>query len=114
MRHRICATVVVCLACTTAVFATPPESIKLDYDSKEKILHIEVTHVTHNLRQHHLRRIMISRNGEEVGTINMTTQKTSSSVLLDAPLEANPGDKITVEAQCNKSGPREETLIIPQ
>ena len=113
MRYSICILTAALFIFPATVGATPPEAITMNYDAKEKMLHIEVQHNSHNLRQHHLRRIQVLKNDEEVGTINLTTQTTPSSVSVTVPLDANPGDQITVEAQCNKSGPRQEMLTIP-
>lgn len=112
--YRICAMTVIFMTAATLVAATPAKSIKLNYDDKLKTLHIEVEHYTNNPREHRVRRIEVFKNGEEVGVVNMTTQTTASTVVLDVPLEAAAGDKILVEVQCNKSGPRQETLTVPE
>lgn len=95
-------------------WAIPPSSIELKYLPDEKKLHIEINHVSHNLRVHHIRKIEIYLNNEEVETINLTTQTSPSQVIRDVDLEAKPDDQIRVLAICSDAGRKEETLVVPQ
>jgi len=94
------------------VFARPPSEIDLTYDADKKTLHIEMIHVTNNLREHHIRRIFIYQNDQEVQDIRLVTQTTASMLIQDVPLEAKEGDVIRIKAICKEGGYKEEELTI--
>ena len=96
------------------VGATPPSSIELTYDPQKKNLHIEIAHVAHDPRRHHIRKVEISINTEKPTDLYFPTQTTPSFLIIDFPLQAKEGDKIRVLAICNEAGRGEETLIIPE
>ena len=88
-------------------------SIKLDYNIDQKILHIDVGHVTTNVRDHFIRRIEVYKNDEEIVKMNFASQKVKGQIE-DISLDAKEKDIIRVKAFCNESGPKEETLVVPE
>lgn len=95
-------------------WATPPSSIELTYDPDKKNLHIEIAHVAHDPRRHHIRKVEVYLNDEKPIDLYFATQTKPSMLITDVALEAKAGDKIRVLAICNEAGRREETLIVPE
>ena len=96
------------------VFSHPPTDLALTYDLNTQILHIGMTHVTGNIREHHIRRLMISKNDEPPVSITIVKQTTPSSEVDDIPFSAKPTDTIRVEAFCKEGGSATTTLVIPE
>ena len=94
--------------------AHPPSSIDLQYNLPDKILHIEIKHVTHDPREHHIRKILISVNSGEPQVVYLSTQTTPAYDSEDISLEAKEGDLIRVEAVCSDAGRLEATLTVPE
>ena len=105
-------TFLIFMATTTS--AHPPTGMKLDYNQTTGTLHIEMRHVTGNMRKHYIRRILVYKNQEEPISLAIPQQTTPSSMVKDVPLKANPKDVIRVQAFSTDGGSAEETLIIPE
>ena len=114
MRRIFFLTVTVLFLFSASVFSHPPTNLSLSYDPATQILRVEMTHVTGNIREHHIRRLVISKNGEEAKSMTIVRQTTPSSEVEDIPLEAKPNDTIRVEAYCSEGGIGEETLVVPE
>ena len=95
-------------------WAHPPTEIRLAYAVDKKKLHIEIEHVSHNLLTHHIRKITIFRNEQQVKNFTLPSQTHPSQVIRDVDLEAKAGDTIQVQAICSEGGRKEATLIIPE
>ena len=93
--------------------ATPPTAITLTYIKEKSILHVEIEHVTHNPRNHYIRRLEVYQNNNEPIVFNYPTQRDRSTVIEDVALSAQTGDTIRVVAICSKAGRKEETLVVP-
>ena len=106
-------TILVLLSPVRALWAHPPAAIKLEYDQKQKSLHIEVAHVSHDPRDHHIRKISVTRNDGKPVIRYFPTQTKPSSLIVEVPLEAKKNDTIKVLAVCNEGGQKEETLVVP-
>jgi hypothetical protein len=94
------------------VWANTPSAIEMDYLKDEQILHVVIKHISLDTRNDYLRRVLISKNGEEVKKFSFSSQKNTYEQVLDVPLELKAGDVIKVLAVCTESGPKEETLTI--
>ena len=101
------------LVFTTTAFARPPSKIDLNYDAKEKNLHMELAHISENPQKHHIRSLFIYQNDLEIKKLKYNTQTSPSQLIEDVSLDAKSGDVIRVLAICNKAGRKEETLVIP-
>ena len=94
-----------------SLYAHPPSEMKLNYDAKQKLLHIEIKHLSYNPREHHIRRLMIVKNDEQPLISYFSSQK-PDGLSQDVTIDAKKGDIIYVKAYCSDSGTKEETLAI--
>jgi hypothetical protein len=93
--------------------AHPPTDLELTYDDSQQMLHVKMTHVSHNLRKHYIRTIIVYKNDEEILQHRYpTTQTSPGGVEDDFPLKAVKGDVIRVKASCSQGGIGEQTLKI--
>ena len=96
-------------------FAASPSSIDISYDSKEKNLHIAVNHVTHDPREHYIRKILIYKNADTEPAIYRYVQQSSTQAQAeDVAIDLKPGDTIKVEAYCIEAGKAENTFTVPE
>jgi len=101
------------ILCAGISFGHPPTDVKLNYDQATGILHIEMTHVTGNIREHHIRKLIVFRNQKEILNETIVKQTTPHHFAMDIPLIANPADVIIVRAFCKEGGSLEESITIP-
>ncbi len=94
-------------------WATSPSSIELTYDPQKKNLHIEIAHVAHDPREHHIRKVQVFLNEGTPIDLYFPTQTSPSQLIVDVPLSAQEEDQIRVLAICNEAGRKEETLVVP-
>ena len=111
--RKILPTLIFILHCCTFSWATAPSAIDMEYDAENKIFHVEVKHISHNMNKHYIRRLIVYKNDEEVGKFTYPKQTSPNGLIEDLPLEAKSGDIIRVSAICNEAGPSEETFTIP-
>lgn len=107
----ICASSIVIFSLSLA-WAIPPSDLKLSYSLETKTLHIEMSHVSTNLRKHHIRRIVVFKNDQEIEDLYLNTQTTASSVVQDVVLNAKDKDVIRVKAICSEAGFAEGSLTV--
>ncbi len=93
--------------------ATPPSAINLTYDLDNQKLHFDITHVSRELPQHRIRKVVIYINDQEYKTLRYVTQTNGAHLIDDLTVNAKPGDSIRVVAVCSDSGRGEQTLIVP-
>ena len=96
------------------LFAHPPTGLKLEYDKKKSLLHIEMTHVTANIVKHYIRRIVIYKNGTQEKAWAIVKQTTPHNHAEDVSLKAVAGDMISVEAYSTEGGIGKATLVVPK
>jgi len=101
------------LALSVSALAIPPSDILIEYDADTKILHMEVKHISTNIRDHYIRRLIVYKNDIEVSKFTYAKQTSATALTQDLAVEAVPGDVIRVKAICNESGPEEKTFIVP-
>ena len=111
--HSIILTITFLLGLVSSAWAHPPYKMELNYDQEKKNLHIEITHITHDPREHHIRKVLITQNDNEPVIRYFATQTTPSTLILDIPWEAKQNDVIRVKAICSEGGQKEETLVVP-
>jgi len=97
----------------SSAWAHPPAHIGLVYNQEEGNLHIELGHVTKNLRKHYIRKLFICKNDVEVKNFLYVHQATSALLVEDVSLEAVAGDVFRVKAVCRESGYKDATLVVP-
>ncbi len=89
----------------------PPSDMRINYDSQTGVLLVEVKHIT-TTRNHHLRKLVVYKNGEEQTKFTIVKQTTPSTMIQEIPLKTVPGDTIRVSVLCNEGGNEERTLVI--
>jgi hypothetical protein len=99
---------------TVLAQARPPSSIDLTYDAAKESLHIDIKHVSENMRKHYIRKITVTKNKEVPSTYFYSSQTSASEMIVDVPMKAMPKDTITVEVVCSEAGRGEQTLVIPE
>ncbi len=92
--------------------ATPPSEIQLQYDRDRKVLAIQVAHVTRDLTEHFIRKILVYKNEEAPLSYFFTRQPSADELKTEVHLELKAGDTARVKAVCSKAGFKEETLLI--
>ncbi len=94
-------------------WARPPSDITLEYDKERKILKISLKHVTEDIQEHRIRKIIVTKNNEEPLKFYYASQTSPKEFIQEISLEAQSGDTIVVKAICSQAGNKEETLLIP-
>ena len=84
--------------------AHPPKNIEAEYIQEEGKLYILIEHLSRDPREHYIRKVTISVNGEEVITERMHQQVDPNKVVLTLDLEAEGGDQIEIKAYCSEGG----------
>ncbi len=102
------------LAFAQSIFARPPSAIEMSYDKDQKVLHIVIKHVSDNLPEHRIRKIVVSKNDEELNTFYYATQTHPSGQVQDVSVIAKPGDVFKGLAICREAGRKEETFTVPE
>ncbi|MBI3314364.1 MAG: hypothetical protein HYZ86_00265 [Candidatus Omnitrophica bacterium] len=119
MKRSVIALVVMLMAGTSFVWATPPTEMEISYDpappsagQARGVLHVEAKHISDHLDKHYLRRLVIYRNGVKEQEIAYTRQKYPSKFIEDIPLIVKPGETISVEVFCSQGGSKRAELTI--
>lgn len=97
----------------TLVYAHPASQVGVSYNKEEKVLNVEIKHVSSNPRDHYIRLVYVSKNGEEPEKHIFVTQN-PQGLTMTVPMEAEGGDVIQVKTFCSKKGIKEATLTIPE
>ena len=94
--------------------AAAPTAIDLKYDPKEKVLNIDIAHVSHDQNKHYIKKVTVTKNNEEPKTLYFRQQVDHAHFVTQTPLEAQPGDAVKVEAQDSEGGSLTEEMVIPE
>jgi len=94
--------------------AIPPSDLTLEYDQAAKTLHIHMTHISANVRKHHIRRIEVFKNDELVKAIRLVIQDTGRELSQDVSVEAKKGDVLRIKAICNQAGTAESSITVSE
>lgn len=95
-----------------AAGAHPPLDIALDYDQQNQVLHVQMEHIVHDMKDHYIRKTVITKNNDTPVEEYFRRQTTPTSFVLDVPLAAKTGDQIKVEAFCSEGGSLAATLVV--
>jgi len=94
-------------------FATPPQSVKLEYDDEAGILHVNIEHTSRDLNNHYIRKIVLTKNAESPQEYFYNTrQPVAFKFVIDIPFMAKNGDEVTVAVYSTGGGMKEATLSI--
>ncbi len=111
MKRILILGIVIFLGVVMKAQAIPPSSIELSYNPETKVLHADIHHISNNLREHHIRKVVIYVNEVEVNKVYYTNQTDASRLSVDIPLSVEDGDSIRLEAFCNDAGKGDQTMI---
>lgn len=106
--------IVLLLTSNLQAIAHSPTDLELSYDIKNGVLHIEMTHVTNDIREDGIRRLLIYKNDEEVSAMTIVKQTTPHSLIKDVSFAAVVGDTIRVRAISKRGGYADQSIIISE
>lgn len=95
------------------LLAHAPKKVNLLYDQESGKLSVSVLHKVKNVEEHHIAKLIVSVNGEEVNTLNYQVQSSleTHQVEIDLP-GLKSADEVSVKAICNKVGSKTGKLEI--
>ncbi len=91
---------------------TPIQSITLTYNLDKSILHVDAAHPSDSWEKDYVRMMVVSLNGQLVGTFNYYRQKAYEGFSEDVPMKAQVGDTITVELFCTQGSSLSQDLTV--
>ena len=107
----VLASLAVCIAAPAA--ATPPTDIVLAYDNATGQLSATITHPVPNPDAHYIRNVLVQLNGRTVINADYTSQPTKDTFTYTYPIQAQPGDTISVTATCSLFGSLTKSMTVP-
>lgn len=115
MKKFLSLCLVLIISCAANSFAHSPKTISLKYDQDSRLLTVNIIHTVTNPENHFINKVIVKVNGNIVITKDdYTSQNTKTeetfTTLLDNVYE---GDRIAVEAYCNRAGMKEATISLP-
>jgi desulfoferrodoxin (superoxide reductase-like protein) len=112
-RASLFGTVLILLAIAGPLLAHPPDSIAVSVDST-RFLSVDVYHSVQSA-DHYIARISVSLNGKLTITQNFSSQSSEAEQYAYYRLvDAKPGDKVSVTAECNIFGRKTVDYIVPR
>lgn len=105
MKKIILVTIILSFLLSTTGYAHKPLNIEISYEPRNKIVTSVITHTVDNTKKHRIHKVVVKLNNKEVLTHNIKEQDNDSvQVVMYRIPEAQIGDKISVEAYCNRGG----------
>jgi len=97
------------------IAAHPPSDVALSYDQGNQTLTVTITHNigSSDPARHHVQKVEIKKNGEDVIEEEYNTQASSPQVTYIYNLSAVEGDTIDVEAYCSLYGDKVAQMTVP-
>ena len=93
--------------------ARPPSEVIVEKNAEVGGLHIEVKHVSRNIRKHFIRHMYVYINDSEIKSFSYPAQKSPPGFSEDIQVETQSGDVVRVETVCNESGKDTYTVTLP-
>jgi desulfoferrodoxin (superoxide reductase-like protein) len=95
------------------IFAHPPKSVELTYDSNTGILNVEIIHNVNDPSKHYVVKVRVELNGKTIIEQNFKSQvDNEKQQVLYKIIDAKERDKLAVEAHCNISGKNKAELEV--
>ena len=95
------------------LFAHPPKSVTLEYDSDTKILSAVIEHSVNNASKHYVYKVVVEVNGKKRIEQTFTRQMDGEQhEVVYKIADVNDGDKVTVIGYCNISGKKKSELVV--
>lgn len=99
----------------TTIFAAghPASAVELKFDMKEKMLTVTAKHEVGDLSKHYIENMEILLNGKKAVTqIFMSQFDGKEQKAVYKIVDAQKGSEITVNAECNKGGKKENKIKV--
>jgi hypothetical protein len=96
-----------------SALAHPPSEIKLEYNVEAQSLVVNMKHVSRDLSEHRIRRIVVFVNGNEFEAFPFVTQTSKEGQEATLAVQAKKGDVIAIKAYCSKGGIGEAEYTVP-
>lgn len=100
--------------CPQQGFATPPETLDIQYSLDAQTLTLSGRHPTQHRLEHFIRRMIVTRNQEEPQKFYLTRQDSASEFKTTVPLKLEPGDMIKIETLCSQGGGKSAEFQVPE
>lgn len=114
MKKRILLGVVLLAMSASASYATPPQDVKLSYDTSAKKLSVTITHASKDINHHYIRKYVITKNQDKPILLFRHRQDSPLEFTESVDLDAKPGDAIKVKVYCSDGGNAERELVVPK
>jgi len=112
MKNKIFFGLVTILFMSSVIFAHPPDSLKVSFDTTGTIMTIRALHSVKTPNTHFILQITVDLNGKQLITQNFSSQvNKNEQVTIYKIIDAKKNDKIGITAQCNIMGKKKETFI---
>lgn len=113
MKKYILLALLVSVLGTTVAFAHPPSMVNAVFDKEKSNLIVSFVHKVNAPNNHYVKQIKVSIGKRDLVIQNNFSQETDNGGTLYYKLiDAKVGDKITVNAQCNKMGAKSTTIEV--
>ncbi len=93
-------------------YATPPQDVKVTYDSKSDTLTVTITHKTLSQNYHYIKDVEIKKNGAVISKKQYANQPGPETFTYTYKLPAAKGDTMEVTATCNLWGHKTTTFVV--
>jgi hypothetical protein len=106
------------LFCISSFYGHAPSEIKIDYDSVQKKINVDVKHnlltsPVQDPKKHFIKTITLRINGKTIKTNTFKMQDSIYEQLTTFDnINAVKGNKITVEAECSLLGSKSATIVV--
>jgi hypothetical protein len=94
--------------------AHPPSEMSLNYIHEKEVLRVDMTHASHDIKDHYIRKIYIFKNDEKPTIVYLTRQGRPNKAIEDILIKSDSNDVIRVKVFCSKGGFEEETITVPE
>ena len=112
MKNFLVIFLVIIFSSRLCALANPPSEIELQYDEEHQSLTMNIFHVSDNVRDHFIRRFIISKNdGQDIKAFTFAMQK-PKGLFKTVIYEAKEGDVINVKAICSQAGILETSMTV--
>jgi len=101
------------LAIVQTACAHPPSEIKINFDSKAKMLEAVIIHNTSNLSNHYIKKVDVGLNGREIISQSISRQDNLETQTVSYLLpDIKSRDEVSVEGYCSMSGKLEKKIKV--
>jgi len=104
---------IVLLVGSTLLMAHPASNVDLEFDKETSILTVNFDHKVKDAGKHFVYEIKVYLNKEEIIEQKQEKQDNNEKgTVIYKIIDAEPGDKIKVRTNCNKTGKKSATITV--